>query len=144
MNNLKHMCLLMALVSVMTVGFTSCSSDDKDDTPAPIVKLEEANIEGDELCVEANIVAQGRVSSVVINVCNPSGSNVKVAYPVMGNKYIGVLNIEDFHVHVDIAEKNVSMGDLLTLTVTDANGRSTTAKKSITEEEDQDDNYNQK
>ena len=144
MNNLKYMCLLMALVSVMTIGFTSCSSDDYDDTPAPFVKLEEANIEGDELCVEANIVAQGRISSIVINVCDPSDSNVKVAYPVMGNKYIGVLNIEDFHVHVDIAEKNVSMGDLLTLTVTDANGRSTTAKKSITEEEDQDDNYNQK
>ena len=140
MKNLKYMSLLMALVSVITIGFTSCGSDD-DDTPAPTIEMEEANIEGNELCVEADIVAQGRTASILINICDPSGKTIKVAQPVAGSKYIGVLNIDDFHVHVDITGKNVVVGDLLKLTVADANGRSTTAQKSITEEEDEDDEH---
>jgi hypothetical protein len=48
------------------------------------------------------------------------------------------LNIAGFHVHVDIADKGVVAGDLLQLTVTDGNSKSTTAQKSITEEEDED------
>ena len=140
MKNLKFMSLLMALVSVITIGFTSCGSDD-DDTPAPTIEMEEANIEGNELCVEADIVAQGRTASILINICDPSGKTIKVAQPVAGSKYIGVLNIDDFHMHVDITGKNVVVGDLLKLTVADANGRSTTAQKNITEEEDEDDEH---
>ena len=142
MKNYKYMSLLMALVSVITIGFTSCGSDDDEEIPAPTIKLEEANIEGDELCVEADIVAQGRTASVIINICDPSGSTIKVAHPVTESKYIGVLNIEGFHVHVDIAGKKVAVGDLLKLTVTDTNGRSTTAQKLITEEEDEDEEQN--
>ncbi len=141
MKNLKYMSLLLALVSVMTIGFTSCGSDDDDSTPAPTIKLEEANIEGDELCVEADIVAQGRTASILINICDATGKDIKVAQSVTSSKYIGVLNIEGFHVHVDIAGKNVAVGDLLKLTVTDANGRSTTAQKAITEEEDEDEEH---
>ena len=37
-----------------------------------------------------------------------------------------------------VAEGTKVVGDLLKLTVTDANGKSTTAQKSITEEEDDD------
>lgn len=140
MKNLKYMSLLMALVSVITIGFTSCGSDD-DDTPAPTIEMEEANIEGNELCVEADIVAQGRTASILINICDPSGKTIKVAQPVAGSKYIGVLNIDDFHVHVDITGKNVVVGDLLKLTVADANGRSTTAQKSITEEDEDDEHH---
>ncbi|MBR6998489.1 MAG: hypothetical protein IKI19_06780 [Prevotella sp.] len=140
MKNLKFMSLLMALVSVITIGFTSCGSDD-DDTPAPTIEMEEANIEGNELCVEADIVAQGRTASILINICDPSGKTIKVAQPVAGSKYIGVLNIDDFHVHVDITGKNVVVGDLLKLTVADANGRSTTAQKSITEEDEDNEHH---
>lgn len=138
MKILKYMSLLMALVSVMTIGFTSCGSDDNDNTPAPTINLEKANIEGDELCVEADIVAMGRTSSILINICDATGKNIKVVHPVTSSKYIGMLNVEGFHVHVDIAGKNVARGDLLKLIVTDAHGRSTTAQKAITEEEDKD------
>ncbi len=140
MKNLKYMSLLMALVSVITLSITSCGSDD-DDTPAPTIEMEEANIEGNELCVEADIVAQGRTASILINICDPSGKTIKVAQPVAGSKYIGVLNIDDFHVHVDIAGKDVAVGDLLKLTIADANGRSTTAQKSITEEDEDDEHH---
>lgn len=141
MKNLKYMSLLLALVSVIAIGFTSCGSDDDDNTPAPTIMVEEANIEGDELCVEADIVAQGRTASILINICDASGATIKVAHPITSSKYIGVLNIEGFHVHVDIAGKNVAVGDLLKLTVTDANGRSTTVQKAITEEEDEEEEY---
>lgn len=90
---------------------------------------------------EADIVAQGRTASIVINIYDVTGSTVKVAYPVTASKYIGVLNIEGFHVHVPIDGKNVAEGDLLKLTVNDANGRFTTAQKSITEEEDEDEGH---
>lgn len=141
MKNLKYMSLMLALVSVMTMGLTACSDDDDDNTPAPVIEVEEANIEGDELCVEADIVAQGRTAAILINICDATGQTVKVAQPVTNSKYIGVLNIEGFHVHVDIDGKNVAVGDQLKLTVTDANGRSTTAQKAITEEEDEDEEH---
>lgn len=141
MKNLKYMSLMLALVSVMTMVLTACSDDDDNNTPAPVIEVEEANIEGDELCVEADIVAQGRTAAILINICDATGQTVKVAQPVTNSKYIGVLNIEGFHVHMDIDGKNVAVGDQLKLTVTDANGRSTTAQKAITEEEDEDEEH---
>ncbi len=140
MKNLKYMSLVLAFLSMITVGFTSCSSDDdnENDIPAPSIQIEEANIEGDELCVEADIVAQGRVATVNISICDQTGSTVKVNYPVTASKYIGVLNIDGFHVHVPIEGKNVEVGDQLKLTVIDCNGKTTTSQKSITEEEDED------
>jgi hypothetical protein len=140
--NNKYTSFVTLLLLVLSLGFTACGSDDDDpQVPAPTIKLEEANIEGDELCVEADIVAQGRTALIIINICDATGKTVKVSQPVSGSKYIGVLNIDGFHVHVPIAGKNVVEGDLLKLTVNDANGLSTTAQKSITEEEDQDEEH---
>lgn len=135
-NFLKNIFLLKAVMFVLTMAITACGSED--DQPAPRIELKEANIEGDELCVEADIVAQGRTASINIVISDVNGQTTKVAYPVTGSSYIGVLNINDFHVHVPIANKNVVVGDLLQLTVTDAQGLTTTAQKNITEEEDDD------
>ncbi len=129
--------LMMALVSVFSLTIVSCGSDD-DDPEAPVIVMKEANIEENELCVEANVVAKGRTASILIEVCDSTGNNVKVAKTVTDAKYINVLNIDDFHVHVDITGKNVVVNDVLKLTVADANGHSTTAKKSITKEEHED------
>lgn len=131
-----YMSLMMALMCVMTLSFSSCSSDDDDKLPAPEITINEANIEGDELCTEANIVAKGRTASILLVIEGQDGK-VKVTRPVTDSKYIGVLNIDGFHVHTDIAGKNVVEGDVLKLTVTDAQGLSTTAQKSITEEEEE-------
>ena len=136
MKNLKYMSLMMALALVFTLGFVSCDSDDDDLQPAPEITIEEANIEGDILCTEADVVAMGRTASIQLVVSDQQG-NVKVTYPVTDSKYIGVLNIDGFHVHVPIAGKGVLEGDVLTMTVTDAQGLSTSAKKSITEEEEE-------
>ena len=129
----------MALVCVISLGFNSCSSDDdKNDTPAPTIVMDEANMEDGEICVKADILAPGRTSAILISITDASGNNVKVTKDVTDAKYIGVLNIDGFHVHVDIDGKGVTVGDLLNLKVTDANGKYSIGVKSITEEEDDD------
>ena len=131
------MSLMMALITVFTLGFTACSNDDDDKQPAPQITLNEANIEGDILCVQADVVAKGRTATILLTIVGKDGA-AKVAYPVTDSKYIGVLNIDGFHVHVDIAGKNVEEGDVLQMTVTDAEGQTVTAQKGITAEEDDD------
>ena len=129
----------MAMMSVITFGFTSCGSDDdEDETPAPTIVMDEANIEDGEICVKADVTAPGRTKAILIAVTDSTGNTTKVTKNVTDSKYIGVLNIDGFHVHVDIKDKGVVVGDLLKLTVTDANGKSTTGQKTITEEEDED------
>ena len=138
MKNLKYMSLMMALVCVITLGFVSCSNDDDDCTPAPTIVMDEANLEDGEICVKADVTAPGRTAAIQITITDAAGNTTKVTKNVTDSKYIGVLNIDGFHVHVDIAGKGVVVGDLLKLTVTDNNGKQTTAQKSITEEEDED------
>ena len=139
MKNLKYMSLMLALLCVVSLGFTSCGDDDDDDdTPAPTIVMDEANIEDGEICVKADVTAPGRTAAIQIVITDASGNTTKATKNVTDSKYIGVLNIDGFHVHVDIADKGVVVGDLLKLTVTDGNGKSTTAQKDITEEEDED------
>ena len=134
MKKIINMSLMMALITVFTLSFTACSNDDDDKQPAPQITLNEANIEGDILCVQADVVAKGRTATILLTIVGKDGAT-KVAYPVTDSKYIGVLNIDGFHVHVDIAGKNVEEGDVLQMTVTDAEGQTVTAQKGITAEE---------
>ena len=138
MKNLKYMSLMMALACVISLGFIACSNDDDDDAPAPTVVMDEANIEDGVICVKADVVAPGRTAAIQIIITDAAGGTTKVTQHVTDSKYIGVLNIEGFHVHVDIAGKGVEEGDLLKLSVTDGNGKTTIGQKSITEEEDED------
>ena len=133
MKKIINMSLMMALITVFTLSFTACSNDDDDKQPAPQITLNEANIEGDILCVQADVVAKGRTATILLTIVGKDGA-AKVAYPVTDSKYIGVLNIDGFHVHVDIAGKNVEEGDVLQMTVTDAEGQTVTAQKGITAE----------
>ena len=132
-----YMSLMMALLCVLSLSFTACDDDD-DKLPAPEITINEANIEDDVLCVQADVVAKGRTASILLTITGQNGT-VKASQAVTDSKYIGVLNIDGFHVHVDIADKNVEEGDILEMSVTDGQGLTTTSKKSITEEEDDDD-----
>lgn len=137
MKNLKFMSLMMALVSIVSFGFTSCSNDENDALPAPVIEINEANIEEDIICVQGNVAAPGRTAAIQITVTDAAGTITKVVKDVTDAKYIGVLNIDGFHVHVDIDGKGVTEGDILRLKVTDANGKSSIAQKSITQEEEE-------
>ncbi|MCR4915134.1 MAG: hypothetical protein K6A96_05230 [Prevotella sp.] len=141
--NNKYMSLVMALLCVSSIGFTSCKEGD--DTPnAPTIEIEEANIEEEvELCVEANIKAPGKTATVTVTVRSANGQTVKLMESVTGVGYIGVQQIPEFHKHFDIAGKGVVEGDVLEFTVTDAFGQVTTAKKSITEEEGDDHHHHE-
>ena len=132
-----YMSLMMALLCVLSLSFTACDDDD-DKLPAPEITINEANIEDDVLCVQADVVAKGRTASILLTIAGQNGA-VKATQAITDSKYIGVLNIDGFHVHVDIADKNVEEGDILEMSVTDGQGLTTTSKKSITEEEDDDD-----
>ncbi len=135
--------IMMAIISILSLGFTACGSDDdNDNTAAPTVTLTEANLEGSEVCTQANIVAPGRTSSIVISIYDAAGKTLKATLIVADTKYINVLNIPEFHVHVDVDGKGVVEGDLLKLSVTDSNGRKTTVQQAITaEEEDEEDEH---
>ena len=138
MKDPKYLSLMLALACLLTLGFTACGNDDDDNTPAPSIVMDEANIEDGTICVKADVYAPGRTTAIRITITDATGSTTKVTKDVTDSKYIGVLNIDGFHVHVDITGKGVTAGDLLNLKVTDGNGKSTTAQKSITAEEDGD------
>jgi hypothetical protein len=140
MKKVIYMSLMVALTTILTMSIAACDNDDDEDDnkqPAPQITLHEANIEEDILCVQADVVAKGRTAAILLTIAGKEGQ-VKVSYPVTDSKYIGVLNIDGFHVHVDINGKNVEEGDVLKMTVTDAEGQSTEAQKAITAEEDED------
>ena len=73
MKNLKYMSLLMALMCVFSLGFTSCGDDDDDKSPAPQITLHEANIEGDILCIQADVMAQGRTAAILLTISDKEG-----------------------------------------------------------------------
>lgn len=139
MKKIINMSLMMALMTILTLSFNACGNDDDNNNkqPAPQITLNEANIEGDILCVQANVVAKGRTAAILLTILGKDGKE-KLAYPVTDSKYIGVLNIDGFHVHVDIAGKNVDEGDVLKMSVTDAVGQTANAEKDITAEDDDD------
>ncbi len=131
--------LIMAVLTVFSLSLTACGSDDADDTPAPVVTLTEANLEGTEVCTMADIVAKGYTKTITIQIFDAAETTVKATVFITGGEYINKLNVPGFHVHVPVARTTVAEGDLLKLTVTDANGRSTTAQQHITAEEEDED-----
>ena len=137
MKKIIKMSMMMALMTIVTLSFNACGSDDDDDKqPVPQITLHEANIEGNILCIQADVTAPGRVSSILLTVNDKNGVN-KLVSGVTDSKYIGVLNIDGFHVHLDIEGKNIEEGDVFKMTVVDAESQSTTAEKVITAEEDE-------
>ena len=73
MKNLKYMSLMLALITMFTMSFTACSDDDDDKLPAPVITIDEANIEGDILCVQADVEAQGRTAAILLTVTGKDG-----------------------------------------------------------------------
>ena len=139
MKNFKYMSLMVALLSVLTLSFTSCSSDDDDDVAnATVINLYEANLEdeGSEICIQADIKCPGKIAAIIAEVYSADGKELKLMQPFTGNE--GALEVPGFHKHildVDTYDPAIVEGDLLKFTVVDINGNSTTVQKNITEEE---------
>ena len=127
--------IILALSLTLAACFSAC--DDDDSTAAPSVAISEANIEGDELCLMADIEAEGRTAEISIVITSQDEVTTKLRQAVSDDKYVNVLNIPEFHIHIDFAEEGIEAGDWLTLTVRDGNGKTTSARKEITQDEDE-------
>lgn len=135
-----RMCLVMALVSVMTVSFNSCDYD-RNDTAKPKITLTEVGHDnsrhahpGHDLHLEADIVAEGLIRAINVEIHQEDGS-FEIEKSFVEGKYIGVRNVE-FHEHIDIPE-NAPLGEYhLHLTVTDKEGQQSVAQEHINIVED--------
>jgi len=129
----------LVLVLVMVAALGACKNDDKGSSP--LIVLTEANLEGDEVCCQANVMTENGTKEIVIDILDYSNGSVKVSQMVTDKKYIGVMNIDGFHVHVNVADKGVVKGDLLRLTITDNKDLKTVVSKDITAEEEDGDGH---
>ena len=69
-----YMSLMMALLCVLSLSFTACDDDDDDKLPAPEITINEANIEDDVLCVQADVIAKGRTPSILFTISRQNGA----------------------------------------------------------------------
>lgn len=143
MKNIKYLSLMVALLSVLTLSFTSCGDDDDEITniASSTITLHEVNIEGSQICVKADIVCPSKVEYIRIEIYSANGQTRKFTQDFYSSKYTGALNIPEFHEHlldIDTYDPAIVEGDLLKFTVVDMNGRTTTVQKNLTEEDDED------
>jgi len=135
-----RMCLMMALVSVMAVTLNSCDKDEKD-VAKPKITLTEVGHDnskhahpGHDMHLEADIIAEGLVRSIIVEIHQEDGS-FEIEKSYVEGKYIGVRNVE-FHEHIDIPE-NAPLGEYhLHLTVTDKEGQQSMAETHVNIVED--------
>lgn len=135
---------LIAALTAMTFVFASCNKDDE--TPEkPTITLTEVGHDnsrhahpGHDLHLEADVVAEGLISRIGIEIHQEEGSGFEIEKSFTDGKYMGVKNIE-FHEHIDIPA-DAPLGEYhLHFTVTDKEGQQTTAECHIEIVEDDDD-----
>lgn len=138
-----RMCLMMALVSVMALSFNSCDKEEQT-VSKPKITLTEVGHDnskhahpGHDLHLEAEIVAEGVIKSINVEIHQEDGS-FEIEKSYVEGKYIGVKNVE-FHEHIDIPA-NAPLGEYhLHLTVTDNEGQQSMAETQIDIEDGEDD-----
>ena len=132
------MSLMMALITMVTLSFTSCDNDDDDVLPAkPSITLTEVGHDngkhahpGHDLHLEADLLAEGLIQRIDIEIHQEGGANKIVEQSYTTGKYIGVRNAE-FHEHIDIPA-DAPLGEYhLHFTVTDKHGQQTTVEDHI-------------
>jgi len=127
--------IILSLAAVVAAAFLSVSCN-KDDAPAkPSVTLTEVGhdnektaMRGDEIHLEADILAEGLIKRIDVEIHNGSGYEIEESYT--SGKYIGVKNTE-FHEHIDIPA-DAPLGEYhLHFTVADQEGQTTMAEAHI-------------
>ena len=121
------------LLCVFTLVFTSCDSDDDQQTlPKPVAALAEVGEEnckeavaGKDLHLEGDLEAQGLIARIDVSIASADGKTTVLQTAFTEGKYIGVRNTT-FHEHLDIPAATVAGEYKLTFTVTDKLGQSTT------------------
>ncbi|MDR3180742.1 MAG: DUF4625 domain-containing protein [Prevotellaceae bacterium] len=127
--------LFLAGLSVLAL-----SSCDKDDPAKPVITITEIGSHdspegkvaaGDDLHLEAGIVAEGLIDKIVVEIHQEEGGGFEIEETFgAGSKYAGLKNAE-FHEHIVIPEEAPAGEYHLHLTVTDREGQSTTAEAEL-------------
>jgi hypothetical protein len=128
----------MFLVGLSMLALTSC---DKNETPAkPTVTITEVGSHdtpegviaaGDDLHLEAEIVAEGKIAEISVVLHQEEGSSFEITKTYgADSKYYDLKNA-DFHEHIDIPA-NAPLGKYhLHLTVKDREGQTATAEAEL-------------
>lgn len=127
----KIFVLAALLVAALTVSITSCKKHER--LPAkPTVTLKEVGKDnskqaliGKDMHLEADIVAEGTVKKIVVEIHQEKGGTGKLEKTCTDGKYIGVKNCE-FHEHIHIPATFAAGEYHLHFTVIDAKGQSAT------------------
>lgn len=126
--------LLIALSFAINLFFTSCNKDE-DTVSKPVIDLLELGLGnshaayiGADLHIEAEIVAEGRIGAVSVEIHMEEGSadEIKVNY----DEFAGLKNTT-FHKHIDIPAGTEAGTYHVHLTVTDQEGNQTTVEDEI-------------
>ncbi len=132
MKNFTIKSLLAALVTLVTLSFTSCGTEADEIPSQPLIALIEVGHDnsheahpGHDLHLEADVIAEGYVQSIHVVIRLEGGSTDLVSKTYTDSKYVDVLNAE-FHEHIDIPA-TAAVGDyVLYFTVTDKIGQQKT------------------
>jgi len=135
-NKISKYAFVLALTA--TSIFTSCSSDDDSSSNLHTITVDLTEVgsgnnmqatAGEDLHLEAAILATGRIASVVVEIHSETNSN---APEIIQNfaSYNGLLNAT-FHEHLDIPAAQPAGNYHLHLTVTDQEGNIKTAETDL-------------
>ncbi len=127
----------MALITIFALCFTACSKDDDNSPAKPVINLTEVGHDnskhahpGHDLHLEADVVAEGLIKRIDIEIHQEGGANKIVEKAYTDGKYVGVRNT-NFHEHLDIPA-TAPLGEYhLHFTVTDNSGQQTTVESHI-------------
>lgn len=129
--------VVVLLLNLSLLAFSSCSSDDEDNPEKPVINLTEigsennkTGIAGGDLHLEGSIVAEGSIKQIDVEIHQESGGNFKIEKSYKDGKYIGVKNA-DFHEHIDIPADAPAGEYHLHFIVTDQFGQATTVESEI-------------
>lgn len=136
--NTKNKFLAVVFSMALMAMVSSCNKDD-DAIPKPVISNLEVGIDnshvayaGADLHLEAEIVAEGRIDKIKVEIHQEEGSSDEIVAEY--DEYSGLKNTT-FHKHVDIPE-TVTLGTYhCHITVSDMEGNSTTVEEEITIEE---------
>ena len=135
MKNMKALSILsLAAAAALTLFATSCNKEDN--IAKPTVTLTEVGhdnektaMRGDDMHLEADILAEGLIKRIDVEIHQEDGS-YEIEKSYTEGKYIGVKNVE-FHEHIDIPAE-APLGEYhLHFTVTDQKGQTTTVETHV-------------
>lgn len=123
------------LLGVFALSVSSCKKNEI--VAKPVIKLTEVGKEnskkatiGDDMHLEANIVAEGLIKRIDVEIHQEKGGKYKLEKTFTEGKYIGLKNCE-FHEHIDVPADAPAGEYHVHLTVTDQKGNTATAEAEV-------------